>query len=47
VKLRSGFEVLLRDQGDTMRNVFQFNLGHRISIFSEPVGHPRTGPYSS
>ena len=43
VKLKSGYEVLLRDGLDEMKNVFQFNLAHRISIFSAPLGHPRTG----
>ena len=43
VKMKSGFECLMRDEGEKAKNVFQFNLFHRISIFSEPVGHPRTG----
>ncbi|EXJ70155.1 uncharacterized protein A1O5_06223 [Cladophialophora psammophila CBS 110553] len=42
VGLKSGYEVLLKDHNDKMKNVFQFNLLHRISIYSEPVGHPRT-----
>jgi hypothetical protein len=43
VKLKSGYEVLLGEEGKHLENVFQFNLNHRISIFSEPVGHPQTG----
>lgn len=43
VKMKSGFECLQRDEGQQSKNVFQFNLFHRISIFSQPVGHPRTG----
>ena len=43
VKLKSGYEVLLGEEGKKLDNVFQFNLNHRISIYSEPVGHPQTG----
>ena len=46
VSLKSGCEVFLKDPNDKMKNVFQFNLLHRISIYSEPVGHPRTGQFS-
>ncbi|KAH0559167.1 hypothetical protein GP486_004298 [Trichoglossum hirsutum] len=42
IKMKSGYEVLLREEGMSPKNVFQFNLNHRISVFSEPVGHPRT-----
>jgi len=42
VEMKSGFEVLMNDHGDELKNVFQFNLAHRVLIFSEPVGHPRT-----
>ena|SRR5579871_5937402 len=43
VKLKSGYEVFLGGEGKKLENVFQFNFNHRISIFSGPVGHPRTG----
>jgi hypothetical protein len=47
VRLKSGYEVLLGEEGNKLRNVFQFNLNHRISIYSEPVGHPQTGLWSA
>jgi len=43
IEMKSGYEVLLGEEGANLKNVFQFNLNHRISVFSEPVGHPRTG----
>lgn len=39
-RLSRGFEVLTNDG---LKNVFQFNLTHRISIFSQPPRHPTTG----
>jgi hypothetical protein len=42
VKMKSASECLMPD-GERAKNVFQFSLFHRISIFSEPVSHPRTG----
>jgi hypothetical protein len=37
----SGYEVLMQDEFP--KNLFQFNLTHRISIYSKPVKHPRIG----
>jgi hypothetical protein len=46
VALRSGYEVLLREGVEAqVKNLFQFNLQHRISIYSNPPKHPRTGKY--
>jgi hypothetical protein len=39
-KLSSGYEVLMDDD---LENVFQFNLFHRISLYSQPPLHPKTG----
>jgi hypothetical protein len=41
--LSSGFEIL----DDDLKNVFQFNLNHRVSVYSQPPGHPKTGTSSS
>jgi hypothetical protein len=38
--LSSGYEVLLQDD---LKNVFQFNLTHRISVYSQPPRHKKTG----
>jgi hypothetical protein len=43
IPLSSGYEVLLQD--DAPKNVFQFNLAHRISVYSRPPKHPRTGTF--
>lgn len=44
VAMKSGYEVLLRDSSeDEVKNLFQFNLNHRISVYSNPPNHPRTG----
>lgn len=37
----SGYEVLMQEEN--LKNVFQFNLTHRISIYSKPAKHPKTG----
>ena len=37
----SGYEVLMQEE--SLKNVFQFNLTHRISIYSMPPKHPKTG----
>lgn len=43
---RSGYEVLLREGGErAVINLFQFNLTHRISVYSNPPKHPQTGMY--
>jgi hypothetical protein len=42
--LSSGYEVLMQKG---LENVFQFNLNHRISVFSQPPGHPQTGQFYS
>jgi hypothetical protein len=42
--LSSGYEVLMQRD---LENVFQFNLTHRISVFSQPAGHPKTGRFYS
>ena len=48
VALRSGYEVLLREGvEEQVKNLFQFNLQHRISIYSNPPKHPRTGKYDN
>jgi hypothetical protein len=39
-RLSSGFEILNHEK---RKNVFQFTLTHRISVFSNPPGHPSTG----
>jgi hypothetical protein len=38
--LSSGYEVLM---GEDLENVFQFNLAHRISVYSQPPRHKKTG----
>jgi hypothetical protein len=38
--LSSGYEVLMEDD---LKNVFQFNLAHRISVYSQPPRHKKTG----
>jgi hypothetical protein len=38
--LSSGYEVLMEDD---LENVFQFNLCHRISVYSQPPLHKKTG----
>jgi hypothetical protein len=43
--LSSGYEVIL--QNPDLENVFQFNLSHRISVYSKPAKNPRTGQYTS
>jgi hypothetical protein len=40
-RLSSGFEIL--NQAEKRKNVFQFTVTHRISVFSNPPGHPSTG----
>jgi hypothetical protein len=40
-QLSSGYEALMQDE--KIKNVFQFNLSHRISVYSRPPKHPRTG----
>jgi hypothetical protein len=47
IKLKSGYEVLLREQSEEIKNVFQFNLAHRISVFSKPDKYPTTGKCTS
>jgi hypothetical protein len=51
-RLSSGFEVKSRYEGSrakkgsidfNLKNVFQFNLNHRISVYSKPRNHPKTG----
>jgi hypothetical protein len=44
VSMKSGYEVLLRDSAEgEIKNLFQFNLNHRISVYANPPNHPRTG----
>ncbi len=44
ISLFSGYEVMLKEQGEQdVKNLFQFNLAHRISVYSNPPKHPRTG----
>ena len=48
VSLKSGYEVLLREDTEReVKNLFQFNLQHRISIFSNQPTHPQTGKWLS
>jgi hypothetical protein len=43
-QLSSGFEVTNDSEGSAkLRNNFQFNMYHRISVYSKPPNHPRTG----
>lgn len=39
-RLSSGYEVASAGE---VKNIFQFNLTHRISVYSQPPGHPTTG----
>jgi Mg2+ and Co2+ transporter CorA len=41
--LSSGFEINENRGPNKLKNVFQFNLNHRISVYSKPPGHPNTG----
>lgn len=42
-KLSSGDEVREGDRRKPLKYVFQFNLTHRISVYSKPPGHPEIG----
>jgi hypothetical protein len=39
----SGYEVLMQEEN--LKNIFQFNLTYRVSIYSKPPKHARTGQY--
>jgi hypothetical protein len=42
-KLSSGYEVYEGREANELKNIFQFSLTHRISVYSKPPGHPNIG----